>query len=254
MSILLWNVLFAALPIIAIGVVGVVLFAIARRRRAVAQSTGVEVTRTGEIARVIAILAFLYGLAAAFAAFMAAVVTISTSAQASLGVNALTLPVPASPTTAIPATVLPPVELGGELLSYGHFSEIAITGFGLSPGTALLYFAPLFLTPLLHAIVAFGIASLATRIEHNEGFAPQVAKTAVVVGVSLIVIGSLSQAMQVYGTSLARYELLGGTDLGGWIGPGPVDLTHVAAGVGVLLVAVLLRRGVRLESDTKGLV
>lgn len=254
MSILFWNVLFAALPIVAISVIGLVLFVVARRRRAVAQSGGVEISRTGELARVVAILAFIYGLAAAFAAFMAAVVTISTSAQAGPGVNALTLPVSASPTTAIPDAVLPPVELGGELLSYGHFSEIAITGFGLSPGTALLYFAPLFLTPLLHAIVAFGISSLATRIERNEGFAPQLAKSAVVVGVSLIVIGSLSQAMQFSGTSLARYELLGGSELGGWIGPGPVDLTHVAAGVGVLLVAVLLRRGVQLERDTKGLV
>ncbi|MDX2026041.1 hypothetical protein [Microcella sp.] len=254
MEILLWNVLFAALPIIAVGVVAVALFVIDRRRRVTAQSGEEERTQTSELARVVAILAFLYGLAAAIGAFMAAVVTISTGARGGAGVNSMTLPVPASSTTAIPDTVLPPVELGGELLSFGHFSEIAITGFGLSPGTALLYFAPAFLTPLMHAIVAFGISSLATRIERNEGFAPQLAKTAAVVGVSLIVIGSLSQAMQFYGTSLARYELLGGTDLGGWVGPEPVDLTHVAAGVGVLLVAVLLRRGVQLEHDTKGLV
>ncbi|MFN4001651.1 hypothetical protein [Microcella sp.] len=253
MSILLWNVLFAALPIIAIGIVGVVLFVIARRHRAAPE--GEKLSRMGDVARVVAILAFVYGLAAAFATFMSAVAIISTTAQqGSANPNPVRLPVPLSPATEIPASVLPPVDFGAQSFAIASFSEISIPGPALSPGTALLYFAPLFLTPLLHAIVAFGISSLATRIERNEGFAPQLAKSAVVVGVSLIVIGSLSQAMQVYGTSLARYELLGGSDLGGWIGPGPIDLTHVAAGVGVLLVAVLLRRGVQLERDTRGLV
>lgn len=254
MNLLLWNVLFAAIPLILVIVIGVALFVIARRRPA--ESTGGEgqPSRTAGIARVVAVVAFVYGVAAAVGSLMAAVVVVSSAAQGSHGGNAVTLPVPASTATAIPDSVLPPFDLGGELVSYGHFSEVSITGFGMSSATALLVFAPMILTPLLHAIVAFGIASLAKRIELNEGFAPQLAKTAVVVGTSLIVIGSLSQVLETYGTILARHEILGGSELGGWIGPGPVDLTHVAAGAGILLVAVLLKRGEQLQNDTKGLV
>ncbi len=254
MNVVIWNVLFGAIPLILVIVIGVVLFVIARRRGAESAVGEGQPSRTAGIARVVAVLAFVYGLAAAFASLMTAVVVFSSAAQGSQGGNAVTLPVPASATTAIPDSVLPPFDVGGELVSYGHFSEVSITGFGMSSGTALLFFAPMILTPLLHAIVAFGIASLATRIERNEGFAPQLATSAVVVGISLIVIGSLSQVLETYGTSLARHEILGGTELGGWIGPGPIDLTHVAAGAGILLVAVLLKRGALLQNDTKGLV
>lgn len=254
MEVPLLTIAVAAVPIIGVAVLAIVLLVRTDRRHAAGEVDATDAPRTKGFARVIAILAFTYGLLASFGAFVAAVVTVSMTAQGSQGGSAVTLPVPASPTSAIPDEVLPPFDLGGELISFGYFSEVSITGFGMSPGTALLYFAPLFLTPVLHAIVAFGISSLASRIERNEGFAPQLSKTATIVGISLIVIGSVSQAMESYGTSLARYEVLGGTELGGWIGPDAFDLTHLAAGVGVLLVAVLLRRGTELQRDTAGLV
>lgn len=208
-------------------------------------------------ARITGLLAFVYGLASSLAVFGALVVTISMSAQNSQGNqggSALTLPLAPSSATAVPETLLPPLEIAGLPIGSGYFTELELTGAGLSVGAELMYFAPLVLTPLLHAIVAFGIASLAARIEKNEGFAPQLTRAAIVVGVSLIVLGSLSQALHFFGESLARHELLGGTELGGWVGPEPVDITHLAAGVAVLLSGVLLRRGVQLERDTKGLV
>jgi hypothetical protein len=208
-------------------------------------------------ARVIGLLAFVYGLASSFAVFGALVVTISMATQNSQGGQgggALTLPVAPSSATAIPEALLPPLEIAGLPIGSGYFTQLELTGAGLSLGTELMYFAPLVLTPLLHAIVAFGIASLATRIEKNEGFAPQLTRAAIIVGVSLIVIGSLSQALHFFGESLARHELFGSTELGGWVAPGPADITHLAAGLAVLLLGVLMQRGVQLERDTDGLV
>ena len=253
MEFLLSSVVLAALPIVVIAIVGLVLF-IFGRRQAIAAADGTKPSTTGAIARVIAILAFVYGLLAVFAAFVATVVSVSATTQGGRSPDPVTLPVPVSVATEIPESVLPPFEIGAQAFVIASFSEVSIPGAILSPGTAILYFAPLFLTPVLHAIVAFGISSLATRIERNEGFAPQLTKSAIIVGTSLIVIGSLSQAMQLVGTNLARNELLGGTELDGFVGAGPLDLTHVAAGVGVLLVAVLLRRGTQLQRDTAGLV
>lgn len=255
-ALLLWNIAYAAIPLVALVVI-VVAVAIRRRRTAAAIAAGSGEPPAAPAARLIGTLAFIYGLGASFAAVGALIVTISMttqSIQSGTGGGELALPVAASDATLIPDSSLPPLEIAGQLIGYGYFSEITVTGAGLSLGTELMFFAPGVLTPLLHAIVAFGIASLASRIEKNEGFAPELARTATVVGISLIVIGSVSHVLHGYGVSLARYELLGGTELGGWIAPGPLEFTHVAAGVGVLLVGVLLRRGVRLERETAGLV
>jgi hypothetical protein len=208
-------------------------------------------------ARVIGLLAFVYGLASCLAVFGALVVTISMATQNSQGGqggSALALPVAPSSATAVPEALLPPLEIAGLQIGSGYFTQLELTGAGLSVGVELMYFAPLVLTPLLHAIVAFGIGSLASRIEKSEGFAPHLTRAAIVVGISLIVLGSLSQALRFFGESLARHELFGSTELGGWVAPGPADITHLAAGVAVLLLGVLLRRGVQLERDTKGLV
>lgn len=249
MSPYLWDLVFAAIPIALVTVAAAIYFLLARRRR-MAGHEG-DPSRLRNVARVVAILAFTYGLLAAFAAFAAVVVTISTATS---GGGGLVLPVAASATTLVPETVLQPLEIAGQLIGFGYFSEVTITGTGLNAGAALLYYSPTVLTPVLHAIVAFGISSLATRIERQSGFAPELTRTAVIVGSSLIVIGSLSQLLHGIGTSLARVELLSGTELGQRVAPAPADFTHVAAGVGVLLVGALLHRGVRLERDTQGLV
>ncbi|KQV25746.1 MULTISPECIES: hypothetical protein [unclassified Microcella] len=255
-AILLWNIAYAAIPLVALAVIIVTVTIRRRRIRAAIAAAGGEPSGA-PAARVIGMLAFIYGLGASFAAFIGLVVTISMTTsrvQGAPGSSALTLPVPISPASVIPESVLRPPVFDGQLIGSGYFTEISIPGAGLSLGTELLYVAPMLLAPVLHAIVAFGIASLASRIEKNEGFAPELARTATVVGVSLVAIGSASQVLHGYGVSLARHELLAGTELGGWIGPGPLDVTHIAAGVGVLLVGVLLRRGVRLERETAGLV
>lgn len=251
MDFLLPNLLYSGIPILLAVAVAATVFALARRRRA-ACGDGPDSSGTRRAARVAAIVAFVYGLSASLAAVVGVVVTGSMAAQG--GNGALTLPLDGSPTTLVPESVLPPFDVGGELVGYAYFSGVTLTGTGLSPGVVIMFYAPMFLTPLLHAIIAFGISSLATRIERQEGFAPQLTRTAVIVGASLIVIGSLSQFLHGYGTGLARFELLGGTPLEGWVSPGPVDMTHLAAGIGLLLLGVLLRHGAQLQRDTKGLV
>lgn len=211
-------------------------------------------TRSHSLAKMVAIVAFVYGLLAVFGAFGGAVFIIGMTTSEAGGGPAVVLPVAASATTLLPSTVFPPADVAGELISLGYFNQVEVTGIGLSVGATLAYFSYLLLTPVLHAIVAFGLSSMATRIERNDGFAPQLARTAVVVGVSLIVIGSLTQLLTDYGTSLARFELFEGTDLARWTGPSSFDFTHIAAGVGILLVSVLLRRGRQLERDTEGMV
>lgn len=211
-------------------------------------------TRSHSLAKVVAIVAFVYGLLAVFGAFGGAVFIIGMTTAEAGGGPAVVLPVAASATTLLPETVFPPVDVASEPISLGYFNQVEVTGIGLSVGATLAYFSYLLLTPVLHAIVAFGLSSMATRIERNDGFAPQLARTAVVVGISLIVIGSLTQLLTDYGTSLARFELFEGTDLALWTGPSSFDFTPIAAGVGILLVSVLLRRGRQLERDTEGLV
>ncbi len=253
-ALLLGNLAFAALPLIVCGVIAVVLVLRARRRTAALVAAGGAPGPGAGAARVIGVLAFVYGLLSSFAVFGALVVTISMtvqSVQGGEGGSAMTLRIPAGPDTAIPDALLPATNDG---LDIGYFSEISFTAVGISPGAQLLFFAPVVLTPLLHAIVAFGIASLASRIEKNEGFAPQLTRTAVVVGSALIVIGTLSQALRSVGEGLARNELLGSTPLEGFIAPEPFDLTPIAAGIAVLLVGMLMRRGERLQRDTAGLV
>lgn len=255
-ALLLWNIAYAAIPLLGAAVIVAAVIDRRRRTRVAIAAAGGELDRA-PAARAIGTLAFIYGIGASFAAFIGLVVTVSMTTsrvQGAPGFSQVTLPLATSPAAVIPESVLRPLEIDGQLSGSGYFTEISIPGAGLSLGAELLYVAPMLLAPVLHAIIAFGIASLASRIERNEGFAPQLTRTATVVGVSLIVIGSLSQVLHGYGVSLARFELLGGSELAGWIGPGPLEFTHIAAGVGVLLVGVLLRRGVRLERETAGLV
>lgn len=248
-ALLEWNVLVIGIGAIAVGTIVAAL--IAHRRRAAGSAAPGR--PTAGLVRLVAALALGYGLAASFVTLIMAGVLLSSATQ-SAGGSAVQLAVGPSEATRIPADLLP-ATVGDPLDPAGYFTQIEFSGTGLSVGAELAYFAPRVLIPLLHAIVAFGLAALARRVAEIGGsFAPELPRPSGGVGWSLIVIGSASQLLGSYGASLARFELLGGTPLGtGFFGDG-FDITPVAAGIAVLLVGVLVRRGAALQRDTAGLV
>lgn len=202
--------------------------------------------------RLVTRLALFYALLAIAAAVGAIAITFSTVSTS--GGGEIVFPVANSEASQIPESLAPPLEVDGETTSRGYFSEASVSGEGISPLAATLYLAPRTLTPILHAIVAFGIFALGRRIEQNDGFSPQLSRTAYVVGIALITLGPAIQLVGSYGTALARSELFGGTALAQDAIPSLTDITPIAAGVGIILVGVLLRRGTALQRDTDGLV
>ncbi len=254
MEMLVSNVLYAAVPILMVAAIALILGLSTLRRRKAPDGATARTFKTESLARITAVLTFVYGILFSLAALASVVVMISMATPGGSGASGLVLPVPPSADSLVPESVMPAFEIDGELVGFGYFSEVTISGAELGVGTSLLYFAPTVLIPLLHAIVAFTISALAIRVARQQGFAPELARSASIVGAAVIILVSLSQIMQGYGISLARYELLGDTELGSWIGPAPLDLTHVGVGAGLLLLAVLLHRGVQLERDNAGLV
>lgn len=197
-------------------------------------------------------LALFYALLAIAAAVGATALTISTVSMS--GGGEIVFPVANSEASQIPESLAPPLEVDEGTMSRGYLSEASVSGEGISQLAAIFYFAPRTLTPILHAIVAFGIFALGRRIERNDGFSPQLSRIAYAMGISLMTLAPLTTFIGEYGVSLARFELFGGTDLALWTGGQQVDITPFAAGIGIILVGILLQRGTALQRDTEGLV
>lgn len=202
--------------------------------------------------RLVTRLALSYALLAIIAAVGATAITISTVSAS--GGGEIVFPVADSEASQIPESLAPTVDVDGVVSSHGYFSEATVSGESISPLAATFYFAPRTLTPILHAVVAFGIFALGRRIERNDGFSPQLSRIAYAVGISLMTLAPLTTFIGEYGVSLARFELVGDTDLALWTDPPVFDLTPIAAGVGIILIGILLRRGTALQRDTEGLV
>jgi len=188
---------------------------------------------------------FYAGCSFALAAFMIYTVL---SAAVSGGGSAITLPVGG------PATQF---DLPGMAPSYSdaHFTEIEFTASRLSFGASILYYAPRALTPLAHGIVAIAIMVLVGQVRAGAPFGRGVVRGLVVSAVTIAVIGSLNQILFGYGVSLARWELLGDTELvGGYISPTAFDFAPIFIGLALAVIARVFTVGSQLQRDTAGLV
>lgn len=205
----------------------------------------IESVRSTRYLKFIEGTALLYSfIAAAFTLFNAFIIV---SASVTGGGNAISLPVSANG-----ASVAPELSVG---LGDAHFTMVEFTENGLSTGAALLYFAPRVLVPLLHAIVAASVARFALGARKERPFAASLAQSITTIALSVAIVGSLSQLFHNYGISLARHELLAGTDLAsGWLTPPSFDWTPILAGLGLLAIVSVLRVGERMQRDTEGLV
>lgn len=190
-------------------------------------------------ATVYAIAAFVFAALIAFALF---------SSAFSEGGSAITLPVEASEATEVSSLA------SGPETPDAHFTQVEFTAEGLSPGASLLYYAPRALTSIAHGIVALGIMMLARNVRAGRPFAGSVTRAFTVSGLTIAGIGSANQLLTGFGTSLARWELLGGTPLGGWVASAPFDWTPVFIGVTLGIIAGVFEAGRGFQRDAAGLV
>jgi hypothetical protein len=191
--------------------------------------------------------AMVYAVTAfVFAAFMTFI--LFSSAFSPGGGPAITLPVEASAATEVSSLSSDPETPDA------HFTEVEFTAEGLSPGASLLYFAPRALTPIAHGIVALGIMMLARNVKAGHPFAGPVVRAFTLSGLTIAGIGSANQLLTGFGTSMARWELLGGTPLGGWVASAPFDWTPVLIGITLGIIAGVFEVGRGFQRDAAGLV
>lgn len=191
--------------------------------------------------------ATVYAIAAfGFAAFMTFI--LFSSAFSPGGGSAIALPVDASAATEVSILAADPETPDA------HFTQIEFTAEGLSPGASLLYFAPRALTPIAHGIVALGIMMLAKHVKTGHPFAGPVVRAFTLSGLAVAGIGSANQLLTSFGTSMARWELLGGTALGGWVPSTPFDWTPLFIGITLGIIAGVFEAGRGFQRDATGLV
>ena len=193
------------------------------------------------------VAALAYGVIAVLAAgFM---VFLAISATAGSGYPAISLPVAANDATQVPALASDPSTMDA------HFTGVEFTAKGLSPGATMLYYGGRFLTPLTHAVVAFSIVATARAGRTGRPFGPSLSRAASCSAIAVAGLGSISQLTFLYGSSLARSELLATTSLyEGWLQAAVFDWTPALVGVALAMVAAIFRHGERLQRDTDGLV
>jgi hypothetical protein len=206
-----------------------------------------DVEYSSRMLRLVRFGGLLYAAASfALAAFTLFVVLSSVTSG---GSPAIALPVAHNDITAVPRLAADPSAVDA------HFTTVEFTAHGLSAGTSLLFYASRVLDPLAHGIVALAIMVLARDTARGRPFAPAVARGITVAGVTLGTVGMGSQLLKIYGTGLARHELLSGTGLlDGYLPPASLDWSpaFLAAALGIL--AAVFRHGARLQRDTDGLV
>lgn len=255
-----WSISAAALligaPLAFALTAGIRFAALTRRSRLESAEIGADGVGGRGIARLIAAGASGYAAGAAVVAITAVIGLIAALVSRARGegidIGTVRLPVAETAISELPATAVP--GLSEYPLGAGFFSEVTLWAPPISNGTAALYFAPAIITPLLHLIVAIGIATLAECLDRGAPFVPRLGRVATVTGWSLVVLGTASDLLQRIGIDRASREVLADGSLGAVFGISGLDLTSAVAGFAVLLMGSLVQRGLALQRDTAGLV
>lgn len=226
------------------------------RRRAEIAASDHSVASGNGLFRLIASLAFGYaaGAVVTAASTAATIVGALNSRSVEFDIGQVLLPLLSTETTELPGGLVEQKVLDGIELSAGYYSQLTLFSPPISNGAAILYFTPLVIAPLLHMVVAIGIGMLAASVDRRAAFAPGLVRVATGVGLSLLFLGLASEVIGAIGIDRAAAELFVDSPLVGTSGFGQLDLSAPVAGLAVLLVGALAKRGLALQRDTEGLV
>ena len=198
--------------------------------------------RSGYFLAVIQSLSITYCLAAALVSVFMLVVLLNSAFGG--GAPGITLPVGASGGTAVPA-----LQTGTEIAD-AHFTEVVFSAWGLSPLAALLYYAPNVLVPVAHALIAWSVYKLAVAAGTPRPFGPPARRALVLCAVTSAVMGTVIQLLHGLGTSLARSELLAGTDLSSGVVPAaPFNWSPLFIGLAILILVLIFNAGEKFQKE-----
>lgn len=164
-----------------------------------------------------------------------------------------------APATSLPvgsseATEVPSLFTSAEI-NDARFTEVAFSAWDPSPTASLLYYAPRVLLPLAHGLIAFAIHELARAASSSRPFGRSARQALTLSGVTIAVIGTAAQVLYGFGVDLARYELLGETDLyGRGVTSAPFDWSPLFTKLAIYVVAVIFAAGQRFQKEADGLI
>lgn len=138
--------------------------------------------------------------------------------------------------------------------SPGTFSSATVAVGGLSLPVQVLAVADTALGALMVAMVAACGSLLAWRLLRGRPFRKNLSLTIVWAGALLLIGGIVQQGVRLFGALLAAHELNGDSSDPFWPAAAPLDLSAVGIGLVLLLVALVLEIGERLQHETDGLV
>lgn len=108
---------------------------------------------------------------------------------------------------------------------------------------------------MAHALIALAIYKLAVSAATPRPFGRSARQALTLCAVTIAVIGTATQLLQGFGTSLARSELLRDTELyGGSDYPTPFDWTPLFIGVAIGILVLVFDAGERFQEESDGLV